>query len=78
MILSPLEAAVLLGVDAETIEIWEERFGYPTRCTAGAEWGYAHEDLIALRIGLDTTFSVAQAVARARAPEMPARLQIYG
>jgi hypothetical protein len=79
MILTPKEAAVMLGVEPDTIAVWELRFGYPERRSVSPDqWGYASEDLIALRVGLDTTFSVAAAVARARAPEMHGRLQQFG
>jgi hypothetical protein len=79
MILSPQEAAIMLGVETDTIAVWELRFGYPERRNVGPDqWGYAHEDLISLRIGLDTTFSVAAAVARARAPESSKLWQQYG
>lgn len=65
MILPPQEAAVLLGVRPETISAWEFRFGCPrSRPMSDGGRGYDHADLVALRVALDETFSVAAAVSR--------------
>ncbi len=73
MILTVEEAAVMLGVKPDTVTVWDERFGCPTRLEFGGLSGYAHDELVALRNALDTTFSIASAVARTRAAATPAR-----
>jgi hypothetical protein len=48
------EAAIMLGVDPETVMDWDTRFGYPRRITlADGRWGYSPGDVIALRVRLD-------------------------
>ncbi len=76
MILTVEEAAVLLGVDPHTVTLWERRFGCPSRVQLSHDqWGYAQEELIALRVELDATFSISAAVARVHAssrnPQVP-------
>lgn len=63
MILTLDEAAVFLGIDPGTVEVWEHQFGCPQRLELGDGPGYAHEELTALRVALDTTFSIPAAVA---------------
>ena len=63
MILTPDEAAVFLGIKAGTVEVWEKHFGCPRRVGLGDGSGYAHEELTALRVALDTTSSIPAAVA---------------
>ena len=60
------EAAVFLGIDPGTVEVWEQQFGCPQRLGLGDSSGYAHEELTALRVALDTTFSIPAAVAAIR------------
>lgn len=67
MILNREEAAVFLGIDPDTVEVWEQRFGCPQRLELEyGRPGYAHEELTALRVALDTTFSIPAAVAAVR------------
>ena len=66
MILRLDEAAVFLGINPNTVELWEHHFGCPVRLELRDGPGYAHEDLLALRVALDTTVSIAAAVAVAR------------
>ncbi len=66
MILTLDEAAVFLGIDPGTVEVWEQHFGRPQRLQLGDGPGYAHEELTALRVALDTTFSIPAAVAVVR------------
>ena len=66
MILTRDEAAVFLGIDPETVEVWEQHFGCPHRLGLGDSPGYAHEELTALRVALDTTFSIPAALAVVR------------
>ena len=63
MILTLDEAAVFLGIDPGTVEVWEQHFGCPRRLELGDRPGYAHEELTALRVALDTTSSIPAAVA---------------
>jgi hypothetical protein len=63
VILTLDEAAVFLGIDPGTVEVWEQHFGCPQRLELGDGPGYAHEELTALRVALDTTFSIPAAVA---------------
>ena len=67
MILTMDEAAVFLGIDPNTVEVWEQHFGCPQRLELErGQPGYAHEELTALRVALDTTFSIPAAVAVVR------------
>jgi hypothetical protein len=65
VILNLDEAAVFLGID-HTVEVWERHFGCPQRLDRGDGPGFAHEELTALRVALDTTFSIPAAVAVVR------------
>lgn len=67
MILTRDEAAVFLGIDPDTVEVWEQYFGCPQRLELERDQpGYAHEELTALRVALDTTSSIPAAVAVVR------------
>ena len=67
MILTLDEAAVFLGIDPDTVELWEQHFGCPQRFELEHDRpGYAHEDLTSLRAALDTTSSIPAAVAVVR------------
>lgn len=66
MILTLDEAAVFLGINPTTVELWEHHFGCPRRLELHDGPGYAHEDLLALRVALDTTVSIPAAVAVVR------------
>lgn len=66
MILTVDEAAVFLGVEPGTVEVWEQHFGYPQRLELADGPGYAHEELTALRVALDTTPSIPAAIAVVR------------
>ena len=64
MILTLDEAAVFLGIGPDTVELWEQYFGCPQRLDREQDRpGYAHEELTALRVALDTTSSIPAAVA---------------
>jgi len=60
-------AAALLGTSTTTLGVWEERFGFPVpvRCSDGQRV-YPDESMIALRIALGRTLSVASAITEAR------------
>jgi hypothetical protein len=59
-------AARLLGTAPATLQLWQERFGYPEPAGEG-EGGtrYSYAAVIALREALDRELSVAAAVAAA-------------
>jgi hypothetical protein len=63
VILTLDEAAVFLGIAPGTVEVWEKHFGCPQRLELGDGPGYAHEELTALRVALDTAVSIPAAVA---------------
>ena len=60
-------AAALLGTSTTILGVWEERFGFPVpvRSDDGQRL-YPDEMMIALRIALGRTFSVASAITEAR------------
>ena len=60
-------AAALLGTSTKNLGVWEERFGFPVpvRSDDGQRL-YPDEMMIALRIALGRTFSVASAITEAR------------
>jgi MerR family transcriptional regulator, light-induced transcriptional regulator len=61
------EAAALLHVSANTLRMWEQRFGYPTpRRSPGKHRLYAYAEVIALREALEEGLSVSSAVSVAR------------
>lgn len=65
--LRPDEAAAMLRVSPDTLQAWEERFGYPhsvSRVTGQRR--YAHREVMALRNTLDAGLSVAAAINKAR------------
>lgn len=66
-------AAALLGTSTTILGVWEERFGFPVpvRCDDGQRL-YPDEAMIALRIALGRTLSVASAITEAR------RMQPHG
>jgi DNA-binding transcriptional MerR regulator len=60
-------AAALLGTSPTTLEVWEERFGYPVPVHSGdGQRLYPDEMMIALRDALSRELSVASAVTEAR------------
>jgi DNA-binding transcriptional MerR regulator len=68
-------AAALLGTSTAMLGVWEERFGFPV--TVRSEDGqrlYPDEMMIALRIALGRTLSVASAITEVRRmhPSAPA------
>lgn len=70
-------AAALLGTSITILGVWEERFGFPVavRSSEGRPM-YSDEAMIALRIALGRTLSVASAITEARriqpgGPEKP-------
>jgi hypothetical protein len=70
-------AAALLGTSITILGVWEERFGFPVpvRSSDGQSM-YPDEAMIALRIALARTLSVASAITEARrmqpgGPETP-------
>ena len=66
-------AAALLGTSTTILGVWEERFGFPVpvRCDDGQRL-YPDEAMIALRVALGRTLSVASAITEAR------RMQPHG
>src|SRR5437764_13764191 len=66
-LLTPREAALLLGVTQATLRVWEERFGYPAPATfPSGSPGYAYGDVVALRNALDRQLSIVTAIGAAR------------
>jgi len=64
---TPDEAAQLLGVNAQTLAMWTERFGYPARAPSrGSGRGYPYTEVVALRDALVSEVSVASAVRKAQ------------
>lgn len=60
------EAATLLHVSANTLRMWEAKFGFPKpRRSAGRHRMYVHGEVAALGEALQSGLSVASAVARA-------------
>jgi DNA-binding transcriptional MerR regulator len=60
-------AAALLGTSTTILGVWEERYGFPVpvRCSDGQRM-YSDEAMLALRIALGRTLSVASAITEAR------------
>jgi DNA-binding transcriptional MerR regulator len=60
-------AAALVGTSTTILGLWEERFGFPVpvRCHDGQRV-YPDEAMIALRVALGRTLSVASAITEAR------------
>jgi DNA-binding transcriptional MerR regulator len=62
------EAAAVLRVPPDTLQAWEQRFGYPhSICGADGDRRYVHGEVIALRDRLDAGLSIAAAIHKARA-----------
>jgi hypothetical protein len=60
-------AAALLGTSTTILGVWEERFGFPVPVRSDdGQRSYPDEMMIALRIALGRTFSVASAITEAR------------
>jgi DNA-binding transcriptional MerR regulator len=60
-------AAALLGTSTAILGVWEERFGFPVLArSSDGQRVYPDEAMIALRIALDRTLSVASAITEAR------------
>lgn len=66
-VLTADQAAELLGVSPDTLEMWIMRFGYPTpKASHGSGPFYACDELVALRDALASELSVVTAVRRAQ------------
>lgn len=62
------EAAALLGVDAGTLAVWEQRYGRPRLVqAAGGRRAYARGQLEALADALSRTHSIPAAIAQLQA-----------
>jgi MerR family transcriptional regulator, light-induced transcriptional regulator len=60
-------AAALLGTSTAILSVWEERFGFPVPVRSDdGQRVYPDEAMIALRLALARTFSVASAITEAR------------
>jgi hypothetical protein len=61
------EAAAVLSVSPDTLQVWEQQFGYPQSIPGGAgERRYAHGEVMALRDSLKAGLSIAAAIDKAR------------
>jgi DNA-binding transcriptional MerR regulator len=61
------EAAAVLCVSPDTLQAWEQRFGYPHSVSGAAgDRGYAHREVIALRDSLEAGLSITAAIDKAR------------
>ena len=62
------EAATVLNVSAETLRLWEQRYGFPVpaRTPDGCD-EYDRDQMIGLRNALQDSRSITHAVAEARA-----------
>ena len=69
------EAATVLNVSADTLRLWEERYGFPAPArTPDGRDGYDRDQMIGLRDALQNSRSVTHAVAQVRAtPSEPPR-----
>ena len=67
------EAATALNVSADTLRLWEERYGFPSPArTPDGRDEYDRDQMIGLLTALQNSRSVAHAVAEARAtPSRP-------
>jgi MerR family transcriptional regulator, light-induced transcriptional regulator len=62
------EAATVLNVRADTLRLWEERYGFPAPArTPDGRDEYDRDQLIDLRNALQNSRSITHAVAEARA-----------
>ena len=60
-------AAALLGTSPFTLNMWEERFGFPVpERSADGQRLYADDAMLALRDALSCELSIAAAIGRAR------------
>ena len=65
-------AAALLGTSPNTLDLWEERFGYPVPMRSGnGQRLYPEEMMIALRDALSRELSIASAIVKARRVHSP-------
>jgi MerR family transcriptional regulator, light-induced transcriptional regulator len=63
----------VLNVSADTLRLWEQRYGYPAPArTPDGRDEYDRDQLIGLRNALQNSRSVTHAVAQARATPSPA------
>jgi len=58
------DAASLLEVSPETLQIWDQRYGFPTSSASGLR--YNQFEVLALRDSLEDGLSIASAVNHAR------------
>ena len=63
--LSVDDAATLLGVSPQTLQVWEGRYGFPT--SSPSEALYNQTEVLALRDSLEDGVSITSAVIHARA-----------
>lgn len=62
------EAATVLNVSADTLRLWEQRYGFPAPArTPDGRDEYDRDQMIGLRDALQNSRSVTHAVAQARA-----------
>jgi MerR family transcriptional regulator, light-induced transcriptional regulator len=62
------QAATVLNVSADTLRLWEERYGFPAPArTPDGRDEYDRDQLIGLRDALQNSRSVTHAVVEARA-----------
>jgi DNA-binding transcriptional MerR regulator len=67
------EAATVLSVSADTLRLWEERYGFPSPArTPDGRDQYDRDQMIELRDALQNSRSISHAVAEARATRTPA------
>lgn len=59
------DAATLLGVSPQTLQVWEGRYGFPT--SSPSEARYSQSEVFALRDSLSDGVSITSAVVHARA-----------
>jgi hypothetical protein len=63
------EAATVLNVSADTLRLWEERYGFPAPArTSDGRDEYDRKQMIDLRDALQNSRSITHAVAEARGP----------
>ncbi len=62
------EAATVLNVSADTLRLWEQRYGFPAPArTPDGRDEYDHDQMVGLRDALQNSRSITRAVAEARA-----------
>jgi len=63
------EAARVLNVTADTLRLWEDRYGFPAPArTPDGRDQYDRDQMIGLRDALQNSRSITHAVIQARAP----------